>query len=365
MMHLLQLFMITINQIIFHTCKYTFYKYLINSRHISINNMSYNDLYEKCLLNSTSSSDVGTISPPNSLHVSTDSSTQHMVSPISTNSSSGTSEIKETRINHNIVSDNSSNEIQQEKQSNSILELSNDSIKTETILNEPDTSSLHEKTTQEKLFGNIDLNASIARENINTYISNTMMMDSQKQTYSLADMSYNTHRFYNNFKVFENVTEGCKLWIDEDKNTIQIDNGFNILGLGVPSILPSSISPYQSTMRYFSGQNRVKTHDYLRKEFEEYMKFLTFLLAAMETNDSQVEGYRNFALQNKENINVITIGLYNLRKTYESDEKMRALIDSIITTFADYRNKVDINMKKTNITMTTENIHTRQRSGSN
>ena len=94
MMPLLQLFMITINQIIFHTCKYTFYKYLINSRHISINNMSYNDLYEKCLLNSTSSSDVGTISPPNSLNVSSDSSTQQMVSPISTNSSTATSEMK-------------------------------------------------------------------------------------------------------------------------------------------------------------------------------------------------------------------------------------------------------------------------------
>lgn len=365
MMPLLQLFMITINQIIFHTCKYTFYKYLINSRHISINNMSYNDLYEKCLLNSSSSSDVGTISPPNSLNVSSDSSTQQMVSPVSTDSSTATSEIKETTINHTIVTDSSFNEIQEEKQNTSILELSNDSIKTETILNEALTSSLDEIPKQENIFGNIKLNASIARENIDTYISNTRMMDSQKQTYSLADMSYNTHRFYSNFKVFEKVTEGCKLWIDEEKNTIEVDNGFNILGVGVPSILPSSVTPYQSTMRYFSGQNRLKTHDYLKKEFEEYMKFLTFMLAAMETNDSQIEGYRNFALQNKENINVITIGLYNLRKTYESDEKMKALIDSIITTFADYRNKVDINMKKTNITMTTENIYTRKRSGSN
>ena len=191
------------------------------------------------------------------------------------------------------------------------------------------------------------------------------MMTSQKQTYSLADMSFNTHRFYSNFKVFERVTEGSKLWINEEKNTIEVDNGFNILGVGIPSVLPNRLTPYQSTVRYFSGQNRLKTHDYLRKEFEEYMKFLTFMLAAMDPNDAQTEGYRNFALQNKENINVITIGLYNLRKTYASDTKMTALIDSIITTFADYRDKVDTNMKKTKITMTTENVYTRPRSGSN
>mgnify|MGYP001474959704 CR=1 FL=1 len=345
-------FMTTINQIIFHIYNNTFYKYLINCRYINIIKMSFNDIYEKCLTNS-SSSENEVLSSPETLVTS---STTSNCSTISTKTVCSEKETTKETPPDTIKAVKKTNEIK----SDSPVELLAQSITTETIVENELTESVA-LSDDASLYGNNlykenakpesdNLFASLQTENLNQYISNVSMMASIKQTYSLADMSYNTNRFYSHFKVLEHVVEGTKLWIDEERNEIQIDNGLNVLGMPIPTILPFQLTPYQSTLRYFSGQNRKKTHDYLKQEFEEYMKFLTFLLETMKTQDSQTEGYKNFAIANKNNINIFVIGLYNLRKTYISDTSMTNLIDSIICTFHDYREKVDQNLgvKQTN-----------------
>ena len=308
--------------------------------------MSFNDIYEKCLTNS-SSSENEMLSSPETLTSSSSTSNCSTISTKTTCSDKETiTKVKKT----------------DEFTSESPVELLAQSIKTETMIdNEMSDSTIlstditlqksNLNETNEKIESETGF-ASVETENLTEYISNVSMMASIKQTFSLADMSYNTNRFYSHFKVLEHVVEGTKLWIDEEKNEIQIDNGFNVLGMPVPTMLPFQITPYQSTLRYLSGQNRRKTHDYLKKEFEEYMKFLTFLLEAMKTQDSQTEGYKNFAIANKNNINIFVIGLYNLRKTYINDTAMTSLIDSIICTFHDYREKVDKNLG----VITTQNV---------
>ena len=151
-----------------------------------------------------------------------------------------------------------------------------------------------------------------------------------------TNLTENTLNFKKLFDCFLDVKPKSKLWISTDNSgsiTISVDNGIDIFG--ITDNFSMDFSPFRATTRYLFGQNRQKTYNVLKEHFENYMKFLTYILTLLENNKTNFK-VRKCADDNKKFIRTIVVGLYEIKNTYEDYKEMQTLIDSIITTFTDY-----------------------------
>ena len=95
---------------------------------------------------------------------------------------------------------------------------------------------------------------------------------------------------------------------------------------------------FQKLSRWWCGEDREKTFKYLDKDFTKVMKFLD----RIKEKTSYFNIKNHISLLNDINlfINKIIPGLYNLKKTYIGDVKMKAKIDSIILVLIDFKTEI-------------------------
>lgn len=91
--------------------------------------------------------------------------------------------------------------------------------------------------------------------------------------------------------------------------------------------------------RWFYGEGRFKTIEYLDADFSEFMKYLDELLSNLEVDPYCY--YMKLGKQTKEFIDEILPGLYSLKKTYPTCKEMVAKVDSIILTLIDFKDRSD------------------------
>lgn len=94
----------------------------------------------------------------------------------------------------------------------------------------------------------------------------------------------------------------------------------------------------QKLSRWWYSEDREKTFKYLDEDFTKVMKFLDKIKENttyfnIKKFDSLLEDINLF-------INKIIPGLYNLKKTYIEEKKMKAKIDSIILVFIDFKREI-------------------------
>tara|TARA_B110000261_G_scaffold40439_1_gene47298 strand:- start:514 stop:1074 length:561 start_codon:yes stop_codon:yes gene_type:complete len=100
----------------------------------------------------------------------------------------------------------------------------------------------------------------------------------------------------------------------------------------------------QKWARWWYSENREKTFNYLDKDFTKVIKFLD----KIKENTSYFNIKTQISLLKEINsfINKIIPGLYNLKKTYIENIKMKAKIDSIILVLIDFKGEIKKNKKK-------------------
>ena len=151
--------------------------------------------------------------------------------------------------------------------------------------------------------------------------------------FDINDMNTNTRKFHEKFINLKDVSLNDKVFITEDgKITKELESNYNILNGEIPYI--------QSLSRWWNDQGREQLFTYLDNSFTEYMRFLTMITESLQDSESRPM-YKSVAKKNKELIEGIIPGLYNLKKTYEDYTKLTAKIDSIVLTFMDYMQQVD------------------------
>ena len=91
--------------------------------------------------------------------------------------------------------------------------------------------------------------------------------------------------------------------------------------------------------RWYYGEGRYKTIEYLDVDFSEFMKYLDELLKNLEVDPYCY--YMKLGKQTKEFIDEILPGLYSLKKTYHTCKEMVAKVDSIILTLIDFKDSSD------------------------
>ena len=136
--------------------------------------------------------------------------------------------------------------------------------------------------------------------------------------------TFNYHK--KNFFVFKNLNEGEKLGKQINKNG---DSEYY------------KVSHYTGIQisRWWYGEGRIKTVEYLDNDFSEFMKFLDELV-----NNLEVDPFCKYAKMAKDVrmfIDSILTGLHSLKKTYPNTEKMKAKVDSIILTLLDFKEKTE------------------------
>ena len=98
--------------------------------------------------------------------------------------------------------------------------------------------------------------------------------------------------------------------------------------------------------RWWYGEGRKKTVEYLNEDFINFMKFLDDLLKNLELDPFCQ--YAKIAGEVRTLIDEIMPGLYSLKKTYPDTKEMIAKVDSIILTLIDFKDKSDDYIKQKN-----------------
>jgi len=108
------------------------------------------------------------------------------------------------------------------------------------------------------------------------------------------------------------------------------------------------VSPYTgiSFTRWWYGEGRMKTVEYLEDDFSNLMRFLDDLLRNLEIDPFCQ--YSKMALNVRKFIDTILPGLYSLKKTYPTTKEIIAKVDSIILTLIDFKNKTEDYIKQKN-----------------
>ena len=91
--------------------------------------------------------------------------------------------------------------------------------------------------------------------------------------------------------------------------------------------------------RWWHCEDRNKTITYLDEEFQIFAKLLDKILYNLK--DKHLLKYYTLSLDVVKYINDIIPGLYSLKETYKDCKKMQDKVDSIITTFIDYKDQIE------------------------
>ena len=136
-----------------------------------------------------------------------------------------------------------------------------------------------------------------------------------------------------NLSIFKELKEGEKLGkIIDDEGKPKYYKVDHYIGIQVS--------------RWWNGEGRQKTIEYLNEDFINFMKFLDDLLKNLEVDPFCQ--YSKIAEEVRTLIDEILPGLYSLKKTYPDTREMIAKVDSIILTLIDFKDKTDDYVKQKN-----------------
>ena len=138
-----------------------------------------------------------------------------------------------------------------------------------------------------------------------------------------------------NLAIFKELQEGDKLGKEIKDDKLQYYKVSHYTGI--------------QFSRWWYGEGRMKTIDYLENDFSDFMKFLDDLLKNLEIDPFCQ--YAKMAAEVRNFIDEIMPGLYSLKKTYPDCKEMIAKVDSIILTLIDFKDKTEdyINQKNKGI----------------
>lgn len=96
---------------------------------------------------------------------------------------------------------------------------------------------------------------------------------------------------------------------------------------------------YQQITRWWYKEDRQKTMCYLNEEFKIFAQLLDKILYNLK--EKHLLKYYTLALDLVKYINDIIPGLYSLKETYLDYKEIQDKVDSIITTFIDYKDQIE------------------------
>lgn len=124
-------------------------------------------------------------------------------------------------------------------------------------------------------------------------------------------------------KIFETLKVGDK---------ISRDGATDILYIDPPTT-------FQSIWRWWNSENRLRTVGHLDNSFKKFMKFLDKLLGRIRLRGFNLN-IKTLTKKISEFINVIIVGLNNLKFTYPTTAEIHAKLGSIILTLIDFKEEV-------------------------
>jgi hypothetical protein len=127
----------------------------------------------------------------------------------------------------------------------------------------------------------------------------------------------------NKITVFKSMEKGDKLMKDLSDN----------------SYWKCENNKYQQITRWWYNEDREKTMSYLDYEFKLFAQLLDKILYNLK--DKHLLKYYTLALDIVKYINDIIPGLYSLKETYVDYKEIQDKVDSIITTFIDYKDQIE------------------------
>ena len=151
--------------------------------------------------------------------------------------------------------------------------------------------------------------------------------DGERKKNIIDELENNLQVIKKKLHVFIKMKKGDKIMKTSD---ISNNTSYYIIGT----------EDWQKTIRWWHGEDRNKTIDYLDSEFTNFAKFLDKVLFNMKQHN--VLKYFSLALEVSTYINDILPGLYSLKETYENFDEMKNKVDSIITTLIDYKDQVEL-----------------------
>ena len=162
-------------------------------------------------------------------------------------------------------------------------------------------------------------------------IAGTLQQQAQPLILTPTRLKDNFEKNKINLEIFKDLQEGEKL-------------GKQINSEGKPEYYKVSHYTGIQFSRWYYGEGRAKTVEYLENDFSDFMKFLDDLLKNLE-----VDPFCQYAMMAKdvrEFIDSILPGLYSLKKTYPNTKEMIAKVDSIILTLIDFKDKTEDYIKQ-------------------
>ena len=124
-------------------------------------------------------------------------------------------------------------------------------------------------------------------------------------------------------RIFESLKVGDKISRDGTTDILYIDP-------------PST---FQSFFRWWNSENRLRTVGHLDNIFKKFMKYLDKILGII-----RIKGFsKNIQCLTKkisEFINLIIVGLNNLKFTYPTTPEIHAKLGSIILTLIDFKDEI-------------------------
>ncbi len=124
-------------------------------------------------------------------------------------------------------------------------------------------------------------------------------------------------------KIFENLKVGDKISRDSTTNILYIDP-------------PST---FQAIIRWWYSESRLKTVSHLDESFKKFMKYLDKLLGRIRLRGFNLN-IKTLTKKISEFINIIIVGLNNLKFTYPTNPEIHAKLGSIILTLIDFKEEV-------------------------
>ena len=168
----------------------------------------------------------------------------------------------------------------------------------------------------------------------------------------------NYRRVLENYKqkleIFNNLEEGIKLGkyneTEKTNKTEETNETEEIINTVCRELIITNKyyifenTSLQKLSRWWYSENREKTFKYLDEDFTKVMKFLDRIKE--KTSYFNIKNHNSLLKDINIFINKIIPGLYNLKKTYIEDVKMKAKIDSIILVLIDFKTETKKTKKR-------------------
>ena len=124
-------------------------------------------------------------------------------------------------------------------------------------------------------------------------------------------------------RIFESLKVGDKISRDGTTDILYIDP-------------PST---FQSFFRWWNSENRLRTVGHLDNIFKKFMKYLDKILGIIRLKGFS-KNLQSLTKKISEFINLIIVGLNNLKFTYPTTPEIHAKLGSIILTLIDFKDEI-------------------------